>query len=254
MNWGRKISTRLFINTQLKPISIGDRKDLYPLYVRVICLQQVAQFKFFGKDLEPRFFSKDEFEETFGTIDLSLENSELAEKAYGIALYSTLKSDIGFLLDYMDVFTTDNFRIKELPNVLRHYYEIEKISLKIIKRYLVKSLMKKGYDSIISIIDWNGQHPAAIETALLSLQEKFDLPKTHINFKELPFVHIREVLEILKEEKAGDLGSGELHVKKLMKKHFDKKNKNYDELVEELLVSSIQFIQDSRHELFPEVQ
>lgn len=245
MAWGKIITTKFYLNTNLQPISLGHRKELYPLYVRVICKQQVSQFKYFGKDLEPRLLTKEEFENTFGAIDFNSEdNQELKEKAYGVALYSSFKRDTEYLLTFLDAFDRVSFKIKKLPSVLKSYYELDREVLKLSTSSLIKEMQKHGFDSLIPIIDWRAQHPKGIETALLELQERFKLKQTRIDYSGLPFFHVQEVLNIIKQERSLT-GSRENLVSQLMGQMKPKTLANYQELIHSILERGIDFYREA---------
>ena len=110
--WGRNISTKFYLNTNLKPMTVGDRKNIYPLYVRVICKQQVSQFKYFGKDLEPSYFSQEEFSKSFGDINLNSDNEAyLRNKAVGVTLLYSFKKDVDFVLNIITHFFTSRLAV-----------------------------------------------------------------------------------------------------------------------------------------------
>ena len=245
MAWGSNITTKLYLNTNLKPMTIGERKNLYPLYVRVICKQQVAQFKYFGKDLEPKYYSKQEFEDTYGLIDFDVNDaSQLTEKSLAVALITSFKNDIDFLLNFLEVFDREKFNIKELPSILKSYYEAEKSVLALSTRLLIKEMLKKGYEPLISVIDWSKQHPKGIEMALNAFQEDFKLPLTKINYNNLPFFHIKEALELVKNQKA-HIGSTKTSVEKIMSSLDTRKTRDLDALLFNALTTAIEFYKSS---------
>ncbi len=215
--WGRNITVKFYLNTKIKPISIGEKKNLYPLYVSIICKKQVLHFKYFGSDLQPAFFSQKEYDvqdlnasvkKPFSSIKdgrIVLQLKRDREPLYGvtddgdIVFLNHFRKRVIFLLELFDVFGRDEFKIKNFVDILRNYYDLTDTALKIMARALTKEMIKQGYESLIPIIDWRGQHPSSIEYCLNQLQEKFELYPTKIDFEMLPFIHIDEALEQIKK-------------------------------------------------------
>lgn len=196
-NWGRSVTVKFYLNTKVKPISIGEEKKLYPLYVTIICKKQVLQFKYFEKNLQPEFYSEKAFNEIFGSINLNKPET-FAKKGAGFSIYYHFQKQVEFLIDLFDAFERDNFKIRNFVDVIRNYYALEHVANRIMTSFLVKEMLKQGYSSLVPIIDWKNQHPKGIESCLLEFQEKLKLKKTRIDFESLPFYHIQEILEIVK--------------------------------------------------------
>lgn len=216
MTWGKTITIKFYLNDKLKPTAAGDRKELYPVYVRVICKQQVSQFKYFGQSLEPLLLSKKEFKTMFGQIDISqsplINQSEISQ---ALAIAVSFKETVEFILNLVDAFERNDFSIQQLPNVMRSYYLTNQAFLKMLASSLISKMIKSGYADIVSIIDWERQNPVAIEMAMVSFQQAFKLIETRIDFDTLPFTHLKELLEIIKKESAGSKVKNEDLLKRL---------------------------------------
>lgn len=238
MTWGKTVTTKFFLNTNLKPITVGERVDIYPLYVRVICKQQVSQFKYLGKNLEPMLLSKKEFGQMFGDGDLVL--TQESSKAIAFAIVTTFKQDVEYLISFLDAFERQDFTIKRLPGLLKSYYDLSKSVIRIISSALIKEMMKRGFDSLVPFIDWNNQNPVYIEIALTELQEKFNLPRTKLDYEALPFIHVQQVLDLIKDPKIFH-GSVDKIATMYFKKMDVKRIKGYEDLVLDILTKAITF-------------
>jgi hypothetical protein len=207
MAWGKTITVKFYLNTKLKPLTVGS-EELYPLYVSVICKKQVSRFKYFGDNFEPELVTKSYFKETFEKGGLNKRIATAKKDDFSFlesdpegTLFYFFKKDIEYLLDFLDAFDRDKFSIHELPNILKDYYNLKHIVDGIPKSLLRDVMYQMGYEPIVPIINWKRFHQNSIEEALLQLQSNLKLPKIKVNYGDLPFSHVEEVLEIVKKEK-----------------------------------------------------
>lgn len=246
LNWGKSITTRFYLNTSLKPIELGERKELYPVYVRVICQQKTSQFKYFGNGFDSKYFNQAEFEKVMEVeVDPTNIPSDYNFQQDFWNKYGFLKfqNNIEFILLQLDVFSKKSFSIKSLPIIIKDFIEIERIFLTLISRALIKDLYKNGYDPLIPVLDWSpGRHPSAIEQALNEIQSKYKIPLTKINYDSLPFIDVRAALEFtIKNYKIGF--NTKQQVNNLIRKIPNVKG--YDDLIVKIMTQLVEFYQKS---------
>lgn len=217
-DWGKRVSINLFLNTKLKPLISGNGEERYPLYVRVICKQQVSQFKYFSPALLPLNLSEKRFKElndflksahkpeaTESTImdDLKAGNTpgdreNLSSLVVDILLF---QSHVFFLFDLIEAVARENFSIKDFPAVLKLYHELSKAVQQLSTFHLMKILYDAGYQPLTFIIDWS-KAPEIIERHLNEMQQRFELPITSLAREASTIYNVNKLLHLVKLENA----------------------------------------------------
>jgi hypothetical protein len=226
MSRGKTITIKAHLNKRLKPIILPDGLPAYPLYIWITCRSQTTKFKYFGSNLEPKFYTEAEFYDKFSRIDINGEKVRwLLKQDIDYLLFSdhkeTLKLSKGFwdiyflynkvvfLLELVDVFTLKKFSIKKLPDILKAQHELEGSFKESLSNLLMNAVLDSEYAILFDIIDWKGQNPTIIKNMLESLIRKFNLPDLKVSDNNFPFNTIEDLLLKIKEIK-GNLNADTL--------------------------------------------
>jgi len=213
VEWGKNVSVKFYLDTRLKPTTIGERKNLYPLYVRVIFQRKMTQFKYFGfnpisREIDSELYTKVEFDKLIAQIDINTLDakkvSTLSRKKDRYSLFSlyVLREDIIFLLDFLDAGDRKNFKIKNLPILLKAYYELEKELDESKRNVLSETLYNlKPYSELFEILNWR-HDPEWIHLTLNDLRDSFpQFPEIPKITDSIPFVQCSQILNLVKENK-----------------------------------------------------
>lgn len=184
MTYGRTISTKIWLNTRVKPIDTGYGPLVYPYYVRVRCRNQLSIFKYIGPKwhVANSYSAKHEFPDSYSEY---LENN--------------LSDHINFILNLVSIFDKKNFSIQRLPLILKAFYELqEDLNQNIINNRIKELMGDSPLGDMIAIIDWS-ENPDWIVDHLNFVNKKLKLNAFAIPYDRIPFKNVENLLLILKE-------------------------------------------------------